>query len=145
VCQELVSRTKVTIDNRDVDISADNFEFTIVVPKTLSDASIQGARKFVKARKIADFTLETTGRPYSFYVAAAMKGREVIFYDYPTTLSASHEAVRIALSGPYLGSNKHHLVLDAKEIANFRRTIRILLNQPNAAGFRDKVKIIRAP
>jgi hypothetical protein len=78
-------------------------------------------------------------------VNSKVEGGRVIFYDYPTTLRASHEAIRVALAGPYLGYGKHHAVLDQKEIWNFERTLQILLQDGVAAEFRDNVKIIHAP
>jgi Prokaryotic STING domain len=122
----------------------DNFDFTVVLPATLSDASIQGARKFTKTQNAQEFLLKTSSRSFPFYVNTTVHGGRVLFYDYPTTLRASHEAIRIALAGPYLAYGKHHAVLDQKEIGNFERTLRILLLDGVAAEFRDNVKIIQA-
>jgi hypothetical protein len=145
VCQELAALPSVTVAGKDVDISHDNFDFTIVLPATLSDASIQGAKKFTKTQNAQEFLLKTSSRSYPFYVNSKVEGGRVIFYDYPTTLRASHEAIRVALAGPYLGYGKHHAVLDQKEIWNFERTLQILLQDGVAAEFRDNVKIIHAP
>ncbi len=134
------------IGGEQVDISKDNFDFHIVLPRSLSDASMQGAKRFAKTANFTTFDLSTVGgRKYPFYVNVVQQNGRVAFYDYPTTLNASHEAVQLALAGPYLGTGKHHEILDAREIANFERTIRILLQRPNAAEFRDNIKIIRAP
>jgi hypothetical protein len=145
VCQELANANSVEICGRAVDIANDNFDFLVVLPRTLSDASVHGAKKFVKAKQCSEFTLKTTSRPYSFYVQANLTNGRATFYDYPTTLNASHKAIQIALSGPYLGASDHHAQLDAKEINNFARTLRILMMEPVAAEFRDNVKIIQAP
>jgi predicted nucleotide-binding protein len=143
VCQELARRTHVQVGGTDVDIRQDNFDFTIVLPAALSDASIQGARKFTKKQNADDFSLKTDTRTYPFYVNSSVVGGRVTFYDYPTTLRASHEAVRIALAGAYLGYGNHHAVLDKKEIYNFERTLRLLLRDGTAAEFRDNVKFIQ--
>lgn len=145
VCQELASLPSVKIGGVDVDISKDNFDFTVVLPTTLSDASIHGARKFAKTQNAQEFVLKTSSRPFPFYVSTAVVAGRVAFWDYPTTLRASHEAIRIALAGPYLAYGKHHAILDQKEIANFERTLRILLQDGTAAEFRDNVKFIQAP
>jgi hypothetical protein len=144
VCQELANRQMVSVGGNEIDISAGNFDFTVVLPATLSDASIQGAKKFTKVRNALDFVLETNSRAFPFYVKSTIQAGRVVFYDYPTTLRASHEAIRIALAGPYLGYGKHHAVLDQKEIGNFERTLKILLQDGVAAEFRDKVKVIHA-
>lgn len=145
VCQELAALEAVKIGDADVDISQDNFDFKIVLPTTLSDASIQGAKKFTKTQNAQEFVLRTSSRSFPFYVNSTVTGGRVSFYDYPTTLRASHEAIRIALAGPYLGYGKHHSVLDQKEIGNFERTLKILLQDGVAAEFRDNVEIIQAP
>jgi hypothetical protein len=144
VCQELAALQSVKVGSVDVDISKDNFDFTVVLPASLSDASIQGARKFTKTHNAQEFVLKTTSRSFPFYVSTGVVAGRVVFYDYPTTLRASHESIRIALAGPYLGKGKHHVVLDQKEIANFERTLQILLQDGNAAEFRDNVKFIQA-
>ncbi len=145
VCKELAKRKAVFVGGKRIDISQDNFDFTVVMPKTLSEASIEGAKKFCKIQKVAEFKLKTGARSYPFYVSSSLKAGQLIFYDYPTTLRASHECVRLALAGPYLGYGKHHAVLDEQEIRNFERTLRILLSEASATEFRDNVKIIRAP
>lgn len=143
VCNELAKRKAVSIGGNKIDISRDNFDFTVVLPKSLSDASVEGAQKFCKTHKVAEFKLKTGARNYPFYVSTSVRAGRLAFYDYPTTLRASHECVRLALAGPYMGFGKHHLVLDGREIRNFERTLAILLaTDPAATEFRDNVKII---
>ena len=90
-----------------------------------------------------EYELKGISRSFPFFVDTALEGGRLVFYDYPTTLRASHEAVQLTLAGPYLGYGKYHSVLDEKEINNFERTLRILLQKPDAVRFRDNVEIIR--
>jgi hypothetical protein len=143
VCQELARLSQVTIGRRKVDISNDNFDLTVVLPKSLSEASIEGAKKFTKQQKLSHFTLKTAGRSFPFYINSKVKNKRLLFFDYPTTLRASHDAVQMALAGPFLGRDKHYSILDRKEINNFHRTLRILLDTPSAAEFRDNVRFKR--
>ena len=145
VCRELAKRPIVRIGGRKIDINRNSFDFTIVLPKSLSDASIEGAKKFCKVHQVTEFKLKTGARSYPFYVRAEIKDGHLEFYDYPTTLHASHECVRMALAGPYMGYGKYHDLLDKREIRNFERTLEILLREPSASEFRDNVKIIQAP
>ena len=145
VCQELTRRRSVEIGTMEVDISQDNFDFTIVLPKTLSDASTQGASKFVKSSGAKDFQLNCGPRSYPFYVRSELRDGRAVFYDYPTTLNASQKAIQLALHRSSLGVSDEQRTLEAKEIANFRRTIEILLEEPDAAEFRDNVKFVVAP
>ena len=143
MCQELANAKAVKLGGVDVDLSKDNFDFTIVLPKSLSDASVQGAKRFCKDKGVQDFEVKAGSRSFPFYVDSKLEEGRLIFYDFPTTLRASHEAVQLALSGPYIGYSEHHAVLDDKEINNFERTVRILLARPQAAEFRDNVKFLR--
>jgi hypothetical protein len=144
VCKELANQQSVALRGEQIDISRGNFDFTIVLPATLSEASVEGAKKFCRVQKVDEFSLKTGARSYPFYVSGSPKAGRLVFYDYPTTLRASLEAVRLALAGPYLGYGKHHQILDEREIKNFERTLRILLNDTSATEFRDNVKIVQA-
>ena len=143
VCQKLSILSTVTVEGTEVDMSKDNFNLNIVLPKSLSEASIEGAKKFIKKRGLKHFTLPTEGRSFPFYISSTIKRNRLLFFDYPTTLRASHDAVQMALAGPFIGYGKHHAVLDSKEINNFHRTLLIFLARPSAAEFRDNVKFTR--
>lgn len=143
VCRELANRKTVHLAGVEIDVSKGNFDLTIVLPKTLSDASIEGAKKFCKEKGVKDFSLSTSARPFPFFVDSTLRDGRLVFYDYPTTLRASHEAVQLALAGPYIGYGNYHSVLDDKEINNFERTLRLLLRRPTAAESRENVKFFR--
>jgi hypothetical protein len=144
VCKGLAELKTIQMNGKDVDISKGNFDFTVVLPKDLTKASVDGAKAYAQAKGLQPFTLTLGNRPYPFYIGAALVKGKVRFYDYPTTLGASHKAVQMALSGPYVGFGKYHAILDQKEIANFKRAIEALLTEPGASGIRDMVKIIQA-
>lgn len=143
VCQELANSKTISLEEVEIDVSKGNFNLTIVLPKTLSDASIEGAKKFCKEKGVKEFSLRTSVRSFPFFVDSALQNGRLVFYDYPTTLRASHESVQLALAGPYIGYGKYHSVLDDKEINNFERTLRLLLRRPGAAGFRENVRFLR--
>lgn len=58
ICQRLAQQQKVEVNGQQVDISKGNFDFTIVLPKTLPDASTHGAAKFVKSAAVGEFKLQ---------------------------------------------------------------------------------------
>ena len=143
VCQELANTSSVKVGDSEINLKTTKFCFRIVLPKTLSDASIEGAKRFCKDKGVQDYQLKGTSRSFPFFVDWKLEAGRLIFYDYPTTLRASHEAIQLALAGPYMGYGKYHALLDEKEINNFERTLRILLMRPQTAQFRDHVEIIR--
>jgi hypothetical protein len=144
VCRGLADLKTIQLNGNSVDVSKGNFDFTIVLPKNLTKASVEGAKAYVQSKGLHSFSLKLGNRDYPFYVGAKVVKGKVHFYDYPTTLGASHKAVQMALSGPYVGFSKYHAILDQKEIANFKRAIDALLTEPGASGVRDMVKIIQA-
>lgn len=143
VCSSLASANAIEVNGAEVDISRDNFDFNIVLPSSLSGASPDGATKYFKDNALVGVNLPTSGRPYPLHVEGTVIGERLQVYDYPTTLGASHEAIKLALASTFLGYSDHHQILDNKEIENFRRTIEILLKEPSAAGFVDNIQIHR--
>ncbi len=48
VCRDLAAKKIISLHGKRVDISRGNFDFTIVLPRSLSEASIEGAKKFCR-------------------------------------------------------------------------------------------------
>ena len=142
-CNALAYAPSIEVNGATIDISNDNFDFNIILPDSLSVASPEGATKYFKANSLISVSLPTSGRPYPLHVDATVSAGRLQIFDYPTTLGASHEAIKVALASTFLGYSAHHQILDNKEIENFRRTIEILLKDPGAAGFADNIKIHR--
>jgi hypothetical protein len=143
-CLEIARLQDVKIGRKKIAIKSNNFDFTIVLPKTLSDASVAGATMFFKSQQVQQIAIPLSNRSYPTYVSSNVAGDRINIFDFPTTLRASHDAVRIALAGSFMGTTRHHASLDQKEIANFAKTLRILLQKPDAASIRDNVKIVQA-
>jgi hypothetical protein len=76
-------------------------------------------------------------------VGVVLDNDQPVFYDYHTTLSASHDAIQIVLAGLPAGDVDRYSLIEEQEINNFERTLRILLNGPRSAEFRDNVQIVR--
>jgi len=143
VCNELAKRKVISIGSKRICLKHDNYSFTVVLPKTLSHASVAGAQRFSNIQRVSEFMLKTMSRSYPFYISSSLKAGNLQFFDYPTTLRASHECVRLALAGPYMGFGKHHAILEQREIQNFERTLKIMLELPDAVAFRDNVRIVK--
>lgn len=145
VCTALAQREEIEMDGKTIDISRDNFDFHIVLPSTLSLAGHEGARRFKKGRGLVDFNLPSlgAGRPYPFFVDGECRDGRFQVYDYPTTLAASYDAIELALANDFLGQTDDHRVLERKEIANFQRTLEILLLKPEAAELAGNIQFIQ--
>lgn len=142
-CSALADNDEIEVAGKLIDISNDNFDFNIILPSTLSSASPSGASKYFKDNSMVNISVPTCGRSYPLYVNATIVDGRLQIFDYPTTLGASHEAIKIAQASTFMGYTKYHHLLDNKEIENFQRTIKILLKEPSAAGFNANIKIQR--
>jgi hypothetical protein len=141
VCKWLEAASEIIIDGAKHDISKDDYDFTVVVPRKLSRASTEGLKDFVKRRKLSQISVDAHARHYPFFVNAALKKSRLQFVDFPTTLRASYEAIRLTLSSDSLREGAHEALLEAKEIENFVKALLIQLKSPEAAGFRNNVHI----
>ncbi len=147
VCNALIEKDSIEVSGDEVDIQGDNFDFHIVLPGSLSGACHHGARRFVKDQGLQDLSLSPNGggRSYPFFVEAEIGEGNLQLFDYPTTLGASYQAIEVALAAGFLGQTESQKVLEAKEIANFHRTLEILLQGPDATGFAHRIKFVQEP
>ena len=58
VCRELARNAKIRVGDSEVDLRTTEFCFRIVLPRSLSDASIEGAKKFCKQKGVQDYQLK---------------------------------------------------------------------------------------
>jgi Predicted nucleotide-binding protein containing TIR-like domain len=143
VCHKLSSLTDFQVNGHTFNLQKDLFDFLVVLPNSASDASHEGFTKFVRKNQLVKIEVEgeSKSRTFPFFVDSKLKNGRLLLFDYPTTLRAAREAIRIALPA---GSATDHEIerLEEREIANFERTLRKMLQEPSAADFRDNVKIL---
>jgi len=145
VCSELAQRTSVTVTGEPIDISHDNFRFRIAIPGSLRDANRPFAAKLFGRLPVIPFTIQTSHRDFPFWVSSSLEGRNLVFWDYPTILRASDEAVSYVTRSAFLSNLVIRDRFEAKELYNFERSLRLLLTTvPEAAGFRDNIEMIPA-
>ena len=143
VCRELMRCGSAQLDGKSVDVSKGDFDFFIVLPERLSEAGHDGLRKIKKTHQLKDIKIQCGSREFPFFAKVALRGRRVAFYDSPTTLRSSWEAICFILKPGPLGDDVGRGLLEQREIANFEQTLRRLLQQPEAAEFAGNIKIIR--
>lgn len=125
-----------------MDISHRQFVFNVVLPKDMSEASIAGARKFCDEAGVTEFELKTSTRHYPFYVRSVLKSGKMEFFDYPTTLRASHECVTMVYPRTSTGPGRFMSMLDEREIQNFANALqRLMADDSDSAEFRDNIKL----
>ena len=145
VCSHLAQRTSVVVSGTSIDISGDSFRLRIVIPASLRDANRPFAAKLFGRLPVTAFTIQTSHRDFPFWVSSSLEGRNLVFWDYPTILRASDEAVSYVTRSAFLSNPVIRTRFEAKELYNFERSLRLLLTTvPEAAAFRDNIEIVPA-
>ncbi len=133
---------RVTIDEKDIDVSNGGYLFDIVIPRTLK---ITGQEALANYRQrhgdaLVARSVKLAARPYPFYVHVAPDDGRLHIVDYVTPLSASVAAIDLVLETELTldtaedpgGPERLQLakdLMEEREIANFRRTIQKLLDR----------------
>lgn len=143
VGRTLAARESVAVDKTPVDISGKRFRLQIVLPRRLGEASREAASRFFQQRGLRDVALETPDRAYPFHLRVGLVEGRPVFYDYPTTLRASHEALQMILPRGAGPDGERYSLIEERELSNFERMLGTLLRRPQAAAFRDRVEVIR--
>jgi len=140
-CAEL-STTASTLD-----LAKRGYDFTVLIPRTLSNAGIDDRDSYIKLKDLKSASVPPpvpgkSQRTYDFFVDESAKDGPVQFFDYPTTLRAAHEAIRLVLPERALGERQSEYdILAAREIRTFGRALTLLLGGPDGRLFPNPVKI----
>jgi hypothetical protein len=142
VCRKLYSMTDFQVNGQTFNLQKDIFDFHVVLPNSASDASHEGFTKFVRKNQLVKIEVEgeAKSRTFPFFVDSKLKNGRLLLFDYPTTLRAAREAIRIAV--PAGTPNDVIEQLEEREFVNFERTLRRMLREPSAADFRDNVRVL---
>ena len=98
---------------------------TVLLPVKLSDL-INTTLK-LKTAKLKQITIETTFRPFPFYIEGDISEEDnVNFFDIPTTLLSSLETIKKIFDEDFLVRDNNFERIERREISNFEKTIRIL-------------------
>ena len=106
------------------DLRGREITFTVVIPDDFSEISHQSLQNLkFENPNIWDVTLDTPSRKFPFYTyLRTEEGSSLEFFDLPTTLRTSFEAIRYCV-GPTIGTDAVVDLIRRREINNFRATI----------------------
>jgi predicted nucleotide-binding protein len=130
-----------------LDVGKRGYEFSVLIPETLAKVGIPDRDNYVRRRALTTASLPpyVEGKPrrsYDFFVDETANDGPVQLFDYPTTLRAAYEAIRLVVPEKALGERKsEHDILAAREIRTFGRALTTLLAGPDGQVFRSPVKI----
>jgi predicted nucleotide-binding protein len=143
VCAEIRRLKSYIVGNKEFDLSAGNFQFRIVLPDSLSDANQASAEQYCVSRRLEPTHVKTQYRKYPFWVQSEVEDGDVVFWDYPTALKSSDEAVKYVTRSSYLNSGSIRKAMEKRELANFERVIHLMLSSTSEGSpFRGNVKIV---
>jgi hypothetical protein len=130
-----------------LDLAERGYEFTVLIPSLLSNAGIADRDSYIKLKNLKSASVPPpvpgkSQRTYDFFVDETAEDGPVQLFDYPTTLRAAHEAIRLVLPERALGERQSEYdILAAREIRTFGRALNFLLDGPDARLFPNPVKI----
>lgn len=112
-------------------LSYNAFVLRVVIPDNLSaimpDALVGNVQRLVQIK------VSTPYRDFPFYVRARDQSphpkRALELFDIPTTLLASRQAIELILKDAFVGKNKDQEKLERREIRNFEKTLRFLMER----------------
>jgi hypothetical protein len=146
VCKALLKLSDYKlVDGTPYDFTRGNFDFYVVLPNKGVESGHAGYDTFVQNRGLTP--IEVQGgvdgrRRFPFYIDSLPHNGYISLYDYPTTLRASWEAIDYVSRLTHILSS-HREIMERREIVNFERTLRQLLdNSIEAANIKEKVKIV---
>jgi hypothetical protein len=77
---------------------------------------------------LRQIVVETKIRPFPFYIEGDfVNGKEFKLFDIPTTMFASYLAIKRIFTDEFLARENNFKLIESREIANFERTLRILV------------------
>lgn len=150
VCKTLIKKADLLVGSVLHDCRDDSFDFHIVLPDKGIDSGHDGFSRFTRTRQLTQIVVKSDDSPRTFpffvdsqlYQDSKTGKTRVRLYDCPTTLLAAREAIQLAFSR---GTTRVEMeALERREVANFDRTLRRLLNEPSAANFRDNIQLVYA-
>jgi len=143
VCSELFREAAFDIDGTKHDLRSGNFEFRVVMPESLSDANQTSAELYCVGSGLTPTHIQTKYRKIPFWVQSTVENGKVIFWDYPTALKSSDEAVKFVTQTAYLNSAPIRKAMEKRELANFEKVVRLMLESTSeGAPFRGNVKVV---
>lgn len=145
VCKALLRISSYELHGRPYDFTEGKFTFHVVLPDKGAEAGHAGYNNFLLNRRLDQ--IEILGgvdgtRRFPFYIDSLLQNGYIALYDYPTTLRSSWEAIDYISRSTDISPGERKL-MERREIVNFERTLRQLLDNSNeATNIKDKVKIV---
>jgi hypothetical protein len=98
-----------------------------MLPRKLGDLEPELLRQ--RAANYRQINVDTAFRPFPFYVSGKIgrQAKAVTLFDIPTTMLSSRIAIEHIFTPDFLARENTRQILEDREIANFERTLRIMV------------------
>lgn len=137
VCHSLQASSKMEVEGQ----AFTDFELNIVMPGDLDSDIKNRATIYFRKNSLNQVPLNCSGRSYPVFVAYDAEQKQLLrLYDMPTTLLGIDQAIELYMKKGHVGKSREQKLLEERELRNFERTLRILIN--NDAFCRNVVRII---
>ena len=115
---KIVSSKKIQVTDRFPSI-------TVLLPQKLSELNPAFLKR--KTHSLKQVIVNSTFRPFPFYIEGDVNENTFSFFDIPTTLLSSHEMIHKIFSDEFLARDNNSDRIQRREIANFEKTLRIMV------------------
>jgi len=124
VCESLHSMTAIEFEGK----KYSEFEFNIIIPKTLSVDLSKNVRIYTQSNKLQEYKINTPSRSYPLFVNYEQAEYEILrLYDLPTTLSGTHKAIELFLAKSHIGKDQQQQLMEQRELNNFKLVLNNLI------------------
>ncbi len=134
----------VKVAGKEVDVSKRNYDFTVLVPRLASQANVKSRTDYVRELGLESVSVEKNEIPprrYSFFVDPKIsENGKINFFDYPTTLRSSYDAIMLVLRPGAVGEGKEEgQRLEEQEARNFVKALKHLFERPEAGALGKRI------
>lgn len=110
-------------------VNYNKFMLKIVLPDNLKGKIRQKASLFYERHGFIENTLETKYRKHPVWFSIdPSQAPTAIMYDMPSTLTGIDDAIELILEKGFMGRSMMQIVLEERELNNFRRVLQILID-----------------
>ena len=128
VCDQLDNFEPLQIDGKEINYQS--FKLNILIPDWLELLDDQNLRYILRGLVRVSVN-SSLFRDFPFYMQATPDFNEghLEFFDIPTTMRSSREAIMRIFKEEYIGKSDLRMRAEAREVRNFERTLHLLLKE----------------
>jgi Predicted nucleotide-binding protein containing TIR-like domain len=107
-----------------------DFKLKVVMPKDLQGIIREKASQFYKRHGFVENAIKTKYRKHpAWFQLDPIKAPVAMLYDMPSTLTGIDDAIEMILQKGYQGRTKMQIVIEERELNNFRRVLQMQIDK----------------